>query len=194
MRKILFISPATIKERTGLHANVDEKLVNPEIMTAQDMFIHPALGTGLYTRLQDGIENNNLTDKEQDLLDTYITPALVYYTLAELPMGMSFQFYNKGVIRKTGTDQTEPNVQELIEVANRYKARAEFYANRMILYVKETASKGVYFQEYINPGTGVDIIQPERQVYASTVYFGHDKHCPKTYEQKYQGDSPNCCD
>jgi len=98
------------------------------------------------------------------------------------------------VIRKTGTDQTEPNVQELIEVANRYKARAEFYANRMILYVKETASKGVYFQEYINPGTGVDIIQPERQVYASTVYLGHDKHCPKTYEQKYQGDSPNCCD
>jgi hypothetical protein len=109
-------------------------------------------------------------------------------------MGMSFQFYNKGVIRKTDANQSEPNVQELIEVANRYKARAEFYANRMILYVKETASKGVYFQEYINPGTGVDIIQPERQVYTSTVYLGHDKHCPKTYEQKYQGDSPNCCD
>jgi hypothetical protein len=173
---------------------VDEKLVNPEIMTAQDMFIHPALGTGLYTRLQDGIEDNNLTAQEQDLLDTYITPALVYYTLAELPMGMSFQFYNKGVIRKTGTDQVEPNVQELIEVANRYRARAEFYANRMMLFVKETASKGQYFQQYINPGTGVDIIHPERQVYASTVYLGHDKHRPRTYEEKYQGDSPNCCD
>jgi hypothetical protein len=194
MGKVLFISPATIKERTGLHANVDEKLVNPEIITAQDMYIHPALGTGLYTRLQDGIENNNLTAQEQDLLNTYITDALVYYTLSELPMGMSFQFYNKGVIRKTGTDQVEPNVQELIEVANRYRARAEFYANRMMLFVKETASKGQYFQQYINPGNGVDIIHPERQVYASTVYLGHDKHRPRTYEEKYQGDSPNCCD
>lgn len=193
-RKILFISPATIKERTGLHSNVDEKLVNPEIMTAQDMYIHPALGTGLYNRLQDGIENNNLTDQEQDLLDTYITPALVYYTLAELPMGMSFQFYNKGLIRKTDAGASQPDMQELIDVANRYKSRAEFYGNRMILYIKETASKGIYFQEYINPGNGIDIIHPERQAYTTTVWLGNDKHCPKTYEQKYQGDSPNCCD
>ena len=60
-RNILFISVDTIKERTGLHANVDEKLVMPEILTAQDMYILPALGTGLYDRLQDGVAANNLT-------------------------------------------------------------------------------------------------------------------------------------
>ncbi len=44
----LFISVQNIKDRSGLHANVDEKLVLPEIKTAQDMFILPALGSAYY--------------------------------------------------------------------------------------------------------------------------------------------------
>lgn len=196
-RKILFITPQTIKERTGLHANVDEKLVNPEIMTAQDMFIHPALGTGLYNRLLDGIENNNLTDIEQDLIDTYITPTLVYYVLGELPMGLSFQFYNKGLIRKTGTEQIDPSAADLVDVADRYKARAEWYKNRLIKYVKETASKGVNFPQYINPGTGLDVIHPEQNAYTTSIWIGDDC-CPKCgkrrrYEDMYQGDTFRCC-
>jgi hypothetical protein len=196
-RKILFITPQTIKERTGLHANVDEKLVNPEIMTAQDMFIHPALGTGLYNRLLDGIEKNNLTDIEQDLIDTYITPTLVYYVLGELPMGLSFQFYNKGLIRKTGTEQIDPSAADLVDVADRYKARAEWYKNRLIKYVKETASKGVHFREYINPGTGLDIIHPEQNAYTTSIWIGDDC-CPKCgkrrrFEDMYQGDTFRCC-
>lgn len=196
-RKILFITPQTIKERTGLHANVDEKLVNPEIMTAQDMFIHPALGTGLYNRLQDGIAANNLTATEQDLIDTYITPTLVYYVLGELPMGLSFQFYNKGLIRKTGAEQLDPSAADLVDVADRYKARAEWYKNRLIKYVKETASKGVHFPQYINPGNGLDVILPEQNAYTISVWLGDDC-CPKCgkrmrYEDLYQGNTYRCC-
>ena len=189
-RKILFITPQTIKERTGLHANVDEKLVNPEILTAQDMYIHPLLGTAFYNRLLDGVENNDLTDIEQDLIDTYITPCLVYLVLSELPMGISFQFYNKGVVRKTGSDQSDPSMQDLIDVANRYKARAEFYRNRLMKYVKEVASKGVNFQLYNNPGTGLDAIHPERNAYTISVHldnYDYSKRCGNCT------DGCNCC-
>ena len=41
---ILFISVESIKDRSGLHGNVDEKLILPEIKTCQDMYILPALG------------------------------------------------------------------------------------------------------------------------------------------------------
>ena len=197
-RKILFITPQTIKERTGLHANVDEKLISPEIMTAQDMFIHTALGTALYNRLLDGIENNNLTDAEENLITGYISDTLVYYVLSELPVGLSMQFYNKGLIRKSGEGQTEPSMQDMIDVANRYKARAEFYKDRLILYIKETASKGQLFQEYINPGSGVDTIHPDRQAYTISVhlddYSSRHRRPPGMggYEDMYQGDSPNC--
>ena len=99
---VLFISVDTIKDRTGLHNNVDDKLVKPEIKTAQDMYILPALGSALYNRIQAGITANNLTSDEISLLDNYVVDTLVNYVLSELPQGMSYQFYNKGLLRKQG--------------------------------------------------------------------------------------------
>lgn len=110
-------------------------------------------------------------------------------------MCLGFQFYNKGVVRKTGTDQAEPSMADLVDVANRYKARAEFYRNRLMKYVREVASKGVNFQLYNNPGNGLDAIKPERDAYTISVHLD-DRDCDRkrTFEEKYQGNSNNCCD
>lgn len=192
-RNILFISVQTIKERTGLHNNVDEKLVNPEILTAQDMYILPALGTGLYERLQDGIQNSNLTANETALLDTYITPTLVYYVMSELPMGLSYQFYNKGMIRKSGEGQENPSAAEMIDVADRYKARAEFYKQRLVKYLLEKSGQNT-FPLYNNPGSTYDTIVPERQAYTTSIWLGDDDCCKgMTFEEKYQGNINRCC-
>jgi hypothetical protein len=192
-RNILFISVDTIKDRTGLHFNTDEKLVNPEILTAQDMYILPALGTALYERLQDGIQNNNLTQVESNLLDTYITPTLVYYVMSELPMGLSYQFYNKGLIRKSGEGQDNPSAAELIDVADRYKARAEFYKQRLVKYLLDRSGYST-FPEYNNPGSAYDTIIPERQAYTTSIWLGDDDNCKgMTFEEKYQGNINRCC-
>lgn len=192
-RNILFISVDTIKERTTLHANCDEKLVNPEILTAQDMYILPALGTALYERLQDGIQNNNLTQVESNLLDVYIAPTLVYYVMSELPMGLSYQFYNKGLIRKSGEGQENPSAAELIDVADRYKVRAEFYKQRLVKYLLDRSGFNT-FPEYNNPGSTYDTIIPERQAYTTSIWLGDDDNCKgMTFEEKYQGNINRCC-
>lgn len=192
-RNILFISVNTIKERSGLHNNVDEKLVNPEILASQDMFILPCLGTALYNRLQDGIVADDLTALEQDILDTYITPTLVYYVLSELPMGLSYQFYNKGLIRKSGDGQENPSASEMIDVADRYKGRAEFYKQRMVKFLKEKAVKGL-LPLYLNPGNTIDTMIPENQAYTTSIWLGDsDICCGKTFEEKYQGNINRCC-
>jgi hypothetical protein len=193
-RNTLFISVKTIKERTGLHANVDEKLILPEILTAQDMYILPALGTGLYNRLQDGIDGNNLTAAETDLLDSYITNCLVYYVMSELPMGLSYQFYNKGVVRKSSENTDMPSAQDMIDVANRYKARAEFYKQRLVKFLRQSSTTTV-FPLYNNPGNGVDTIRPDIEAYTTTIWLGDDCGCKgKSFEQMYQGNINSCCD
>lgn len=193
-RNTLFISVKTIKERTGLHANVDEKLILPEILTAQDMYILPALGTGLYNRLQDGIDAGNLTADESDLLDTYITNCLVYYVMSELPMGLSYQFYNKGVVRKSSDNTDLPSAQDMVDVANRYRSRAEFYGQRLVKYLKQVATT-VKFPLYNSPGIGVDIIKPERDSYTTTIWLGDDYCCkdPKNLDN-WLKDTNQCCD
>ena len=173
MKNILFINTLTIKERTSVHSNIDDKLVIPEIKVSQDMYILPALGTALYTRLQNGILAGNLTQAETTLLDDYVTDALVYYVLSELPVGLSFQFYNKGLVRKTSDNSDQPNMQDLIDVANRYRSRAEFYKQRMIKYLQEVSTTNL-FPEYINPGTGIDTMYPEKDGYQSSIFLGDE--------------------
>jgi hypothetical protein len=193
MKNICFINVNTIKERSALHSNVDDKLILPEILTAQDMFLLPALGTALYNRLQSGIENNNLTADEVDLLDNFITNPLVYYTLSELPMGLSYQFYNKGLVRKTSDNTDTPNMQDLIDVASRYRTRAEFYTQRLIKHLKQVSSTTNKFQEYVNYGSGVDIIKPDHDAYQASIWLGDEYGCkPMSFEERYQGENGLC--
>ena len=157
------------------------------------MYILPALGSALYDRLQTGIQLNNLTPSETSLLDTYITPTLVYYVMSELPMGLSYQFYNKGMIRKSGEGQENPSAAEMIDVADRYKGRAEFYKQRLVKYLKQESGNNT-FPLYNNPGSGVDTIVPDNEAYTTSIWLGDDDCCRgMTFEEKYQGNINRCC-
>jgi hypothetical protein len=188
---ILFIGVETIKDRTGLHRDVDEKLIKPEIKTAQDMYILPALGSALYNRLQDGIQCGNLTCDEKTLIDDYIVDTLVNFVLSELPQGLSYQFYNKGLIRKSSDNTELPSMQDIIDIANRYKARAEFYKQRLIKYLKQN---NTLYPEYLNFGGGIDAIKPEHNGYNASIWLGDARCCTgRTFEEKYQGNNSSCC-
>jgi hypothetical protein len=165
---------------------VDEKLVLPEIKTAQDMYILPALGSTLYNRLQDGVNNCTLNMDEQGLLDNYVTDCLIYYVMSELPMGLSYQFYNKGLLRKGGDNQENPSMQDMIDVANRYRTRAEFYKQRLIKYLRQN---NTMFPEYLNFTSGIDTIIPDLEGYTTSLYLEDDCACwdKKPLSEKYQG-------
>jgi len=197
-KNTLFISVQSIKDRTGLHANVDEKLVLPEIKTAQDMYILPALGSALYGELQTAVEAATYTQLQTTLLDDYIVDCLIYFVMSELPQGLSFQFYNKGLLRKTGENQESPSMQDMIDVANRYKARAEFYKQRLIKYLKQN---NALYPNYLNFGSGIDSIKPDNEGYTVSMYLGDaccsddytdDHKRRKTFEERYQGNI-GCC-
>jgi hypothetical protein len=108
---ILLISDVMIKERTAIHGNIDPKMIYPDIKYAQDVYIAPILGSGLFNKLQTIISDGTITAGAnvhyKDLIDKYLVDALMYYTLAELPNSLSFQFYNKGVIRKVWREYRE---------------------------------------------------------------------------------------
>jgi hypothetical protein len=107
--------------------------------------------------------------------------------MAELPMGLSYQFYNKGLLRKSGDNTENPSMQDMIDVANRYRARAEFYKERMIKYLKQ--NQQLYF-EYLNFGSGIDTIRPEQNGYSASIWLGDSDCCDnRTLSEKYQGNN-----
>jgi len=186
---ILLISPQMLKDRSMVHGNVEDKLIYPDIKVCQDMYIHPILGTALYNKIQTDISAATITGNYKTLLDKYIVDALIHYTIERLQTSVSFQLWNKGVVRKQGQDTELPSMSELFDLSSKYKITAEFYANRLRKYLKQNAS--AMFPEYLNPGSGIDDIHPDNKTFTSPVYLGEDD-CPKTYAERYQGNNPSC--
>lgn len=185
----LLISDEMIKERTAVHGNGDSKLIYPDIKAAQDLYIMPILGTALFDKLQALISAGTISAggnaDYKTLLDRYIVDPLIYYTLSELPIGMSFQFWNKGLLRKGGENTENPSMSEIMDVSNHYKQRAESYAQRLIKYLQQNAP--TKFPEYLNPGSGIDTINPENRGFTLPVYLGDegDNCCNGFYNKPY---------
>lgn len=170
----LLISDTIIKERSIVNGNTDPKLIYPDIKAAQDMYILPILGTALFKKIQDAVAAGawvGITNYK-DLLDNYIIDALVNYTMAELPTN-SYQFTNKGVVRKQGDNTDLPSMAELLDVAAKYRQRAEYYAKRLRLYVVDKAP--TMFPEYLSPGNTIDTVLPEQSNFTMPIFLGDYK-------------------
>lgn len=193
-QNILFITATTIKERTGIHDNIDDKLIYPDIKWAQDEHLLPMLGTALYAKLQSDISGGTLAGVYKTLIDNYLVDCLVYFVLAELPSGLNYQFWNKGVATKGSDNSQSPSMSEMFDIVSKYKNRAEYYQKKAILYLKQQASLGTY-PEYLNPGSGIDTVVPDRVAYSSPIYLGEVYPRQKrSYEEKYQGNIFRSCD
>lgn len=174
---IITMSAQMLKERTAVHTNVDEKLLFPDMKYVQDAFIEPVLGTALFNKIQSLISAGTINDianaDYKYLLDTYIVDAMINFTLMKLPVTMGFQFWNKGVVRKTGDNTELPPMVDLVDISNEYKNRGEHYANRLEKYL--LAQMGLSpnkYPEYNLPGNSVDTVYPSRNEFTSPIYLG----------------------
>lgn len=181
-----------IKMRTAVHGNIDPELIRPDIKVAQDIYIHPILGTALFNKLITYVDAGLVpAGPYKTLLDDYILDTLMWYVLAEMPITTSYQFWNKGVMRKQSDEADLPSMTELEQIRDVYRNRAEWYAKRLQMYLKQTATATV-LPEYLSPGDGVDTIDPVKSTFTMPVYLGDTECCKKSIEERYQGNRPNC--
>lgn len=175
-KNILLISVEILKERTDIHGNVDSKLIYPSIKYVQDAFIKPILGTALFDKLQALIDDGSITAggnaDYKELIDDYLIDTMIWYVKSELQVDGSYQVWNKGVVRKQGENTELPSMSELIDLAGRYKNKAEYYANRMKLFIIDQNSRNQKYQEYTHPGSTVDTVTPEQRNFTLPVYLG----------------------
>lgn len=180
-KNILLISVDILKERTDIHGNIDPKLIYPHIKYVQDAFIKPILGTALFDKLQTIINAGTIGDvvnvDYKLLLDEYLIDTIIWYVKSELQVDISFQTWNKGVVRKQGENTEMPTMSELIDLAGRYKNKGEYYANRMKLFLIDQSSRSKKYPEYTNSGSTVDTITPEQRQFTMPVYLGDGDGC-----------------
>jgi len=151
----LYISSTRIKKDTALGGSVDDNIIMPYILLAQDMFILPVLGTDLDAKLKAEIQAGSLSGAYKTLVETYIQPALVQFSFTELAPFLRLRFVNNSVVVMGDTDTgSSATYDDLRPIISRSKDAAEFYRQRLIDYLRNNSSS---FSEYTsNSGSDLD--------------------------------------
>lgn len=148
MSTVRFISTDYIKINTPIQENVDSDILLPFILSAQDTHIHQALGTTFYTRLKNGVINNDLNSDELELMRSYIQPCLAQFAFYEVLPHLNYKPTNKA-ISQSSSEYSQPSALEEIKYLRQsVRDLAEFYLKRLNKYLCDYSS---LFPEYENP-------------------------------------------
>ncbi len=159
----LYISSTRIKKDTALGGSVDDNIIMPYILLAQDMFILPVLGTDLDAKLKSDIQAGSLAGAYKTLVETYIQPCLVQAAFSELAPFLRLRFVNNAVVIMGATDQSSSaSYDDIKPLMDRANDASEFYRQRMIDYLQNNTSS---FTEYTS-NTGADLTPTTKNYYA----------------------------
>ena len=151
----LYISATILKKDSAIGGSVEDDLIMPYILLAQDMNILPILGTDLDAKLKSDIQGSSLTGAYKTLVEDYIQPALVQFSFVSLVPYLRLRFVNNAVVVMGATEQSSSATYEDLEpVMNTATDAAEFYRQRCIDYLRNNESS---FPEYsTNSGADLD--------------------------------------
>lgn len=162
MAVALFISESYIKENSIIDENVDVKLIRSVIKEAQDIHIHPLIGTGLYNELETQINTGSVTADNTTLINNYIRKALMYWVIVEGLDVFLYRVDNKSLSKRSSDNAQPVGEGELIRMIGRMQVKAEWYSERVSRFLCENS---LTYPLYTNPGQGSDIIHPNGSNY-----------------------------
>jgi hypothetical protein len=158
----LFISTNRLKKDSSLGGSVDDDLLLPYILMAQDRYILPVLGTDLYNKLISEVNNDTLTGNYLTLLQTYIQPALVQFSYAVILPFLRLRMVNNAVVTMSSEQGGSVSHEDLKPLINSAMDMGEFYRERLIDYIRNNTG---LFPEY-STNTGADLNPTTQNYYA----------------------------
>ena len=158
----LFVSTDRIKRDTSIGGSVDDNLLLPYILMAQDRYILPILGTDLNAKLISDIQGSSLAGNYLTLLQTYIQPALVQFSYSVVLPFLRLRMVNNAVVTMSSEQGGTVSHDELKPLINASMDMGEFYRERLIDYIQNNTSS---FPEY-STNTGADLNPTTQNFYA----------------------------
>lgn len=152
MAEVLLIDNTWIKKYTPLTGAVDEKLVQVNILKAQDLRVSEYLGDNLMRKIKTDVAAGTISGQYLTLLNDYIRKTLTWWTCYYLMEDLYIRWDNASPqIRIAETTQVATRDDVAIQ-KNGAKDVAEDYGQKLIDYICANSSD---FPEY-NQNTAPD--------------------------------------
>lgn len=145
MTNILLISEDTLKTYSNLNENIYGKSIAPSIVISQDIYLQKFLGSCLYKKILELVDNcmieSIINQHYKYLLDEYITPFLIYQTIANLIPELSVKVANLGTLISNDEHLENLSQGDRNLVIAHYQNIADSYCRYMQVYLKENRMK-----------------------------------------------------
>lgn len=174
MKTIYLISTTLLKENSAINNNVDDTLLLNAILEAQEIELQQTLGSRLYNRILNDIDNDSLSGDYKTLVDDYCQKVVVYYATARAIPYVHYKIVNKGVNSQSSENSTPTAFNEMNFLMKKVENDAEYFNQRLADYLHQNRDK---FPEYTEPA-GCDEIKPNRSSYRSALVLD-EPSCPK---------------
>lgn len=135
MAQALFVSREDIVKYTALSGNVDVDKFIQFVKIARDIHIQNYLGTKLFDKINDGIVAGNLSAPYTTLLNNYIKPMVVHWSMVEFMPFSAYTFGNKGVYKHSSENSENVDKTEIDFLIEKERSIAEHYTRRFIDYM-----------------------------------------------------------
>jgi len=146
MSKALFVTRHDISVFTAANGNIDNDKILPYINQAQDVHIQNYLGTDLYNKIQADIVGSTLADPYLSLLNDYIKPMLLHWSMVEYLPYAGVNIANGGIYTKNPENSTALTKEHVDYLIQKSESTAQFYTRRFRDYMINNAAS--LFPEY----------------------------------------------
>lgn len=130
MAELLFITPKEMTATTILGGNVDIDKYSFCVANTQISVIEPLLGSILYDKIIDDLENNVLSGIYETLFNEFVKPITKNESVADYIKIASYQVNNGGVFKHQADNSEIVSKDEVITLAEKYSALAQMYVLR----------------------------------------------------------------
>lgn len=165
---VYFLSEDKIKEY--LNDNIQSEQINNAIELTQTIYLKQIIGDSLYKKLEVLISGGDLIKPENEryktLLDEYIQPYLIYQSISDLVVPLSYKLGNVGLFQNYGENINSQGMNDIKFIESHWRNKASFFENRLTTYLKGNTS---YFKEY---NTCSDVTPSRSTTQQTGLYLG----------------------
>jgi hypothetical protein len=128
-QNILLISENKLKNFTDIDQNVTSAVLLPFIGVVQQTKLEYIIGRKYYVELLNQVQNSNLTTINNNFLQYFVQPLLIWAAYAEALPSIFMRIKNNGIV--AGSEKTI-TISEMEYMQTRADDRSQFFERRMI--------------------------------------------------------------
>jgi hypothetical protein len=151
MATALLITREDLVRFTAVNGNVDTDKFIQFVKIAQDIHIQNYLGTRLLEKIQDEIIAGTLSGDYKTLVENYVKPMLIHWSMVEYLPYAAYTIANKGVYKHTSENAENVEKNELDFLLEKERQTAQHYTERFLDYI---CYRTTLFPEYNENSNG----------------------------------------